>query len=68
MRAQRLVELNVERQCLNVYADPVVQRAYRETGFPHVSGAVYDIKSGLLKQVHVDLPEPLKAIYDIKIS
>lgn len=54
LRYQRLVELNVQEQCLNLYRNPVVQRQQAQTNLPRVHGFVYDIANGILKKLKVD--------------
>lgn len=64
-RYNRLVELNVEEQCINVIKMAAVQRAYLETGFPLVHGWVFDIHSGNLVDLKINFTEKLKAIREI---
>lgn len=64
-RLDKLIELNVQQQCLNIYAHPVVQETFKKTGKPNIHGVVYEIKSGTLKPVRVELTPELKAIYDL---
>lgn len=54
-RAARLVELNVMEQVYNVCKTFTVQKAWREHGRPFVHGWVYDLKSGLLKDLGVNV-------------
>jgi carbonic anhydrase len=55
LRLNRLTELNVAEQCINLFKTGVVQQARLRSGFPKIHGLVYDIKDGLLKQIDVDL-------------
>ena len=57
-RYDRLVELNVMEQCYNVIKTSWIQKAYASTGYPQVHGWVYDLKTGLLK----DLEVPFEAL------
>ena len=50
----RLVELNVQEQCMNLLNIPSVQTAYKENKIS-VSGLVFDIHEGHLKDLKVDL-------------
>eukprot|EP00640_Fibrocapsa_japonica_P003160 CAMPEP_0113937752 /NCGR_PEP_ID=MMETSP1339-20121228/4302_1 /TAXON_ID=94617 /ORGANISM="Fibrocapsa japonica" /LENGTH=331 /DNA_ID=CAMNT_0000940635 /DNA_START=92 /DNA_END=1087 /DNA_ORIENTATION=+ /assembly_acc=CAM_ASM_000762 len=50
---KRLVELNVQEQCMNLYFNPIVQKSQIQTGFPRVHGFVYDLKTGNLKNLQV---------------
>jgi carbonic anhydrase len=61
----RLVELNVEEQCVNVIKMAVVQRSYLANGFPTVHGWVFDVHSGRLLDLNIDFPEKLKDIQEI---
>lgn len=65
----RLVELNVQEQCINVIKTAFVQKAYNKTGFPTVHGWVYDLHNGILKDLDIDFPAVLKdiqSIYDLR--
>ena len=45
-RYRRLIERNVEEQCINVIKTAVVQKTYLAERYPKVHGWVYDIKTG----------------------
>lgn len=64
MRYKRLVELNVQEQCINVIKTSVVQRAYRDRNIT-VHGWVFDIHSGKLIDLAIDFPETLHGIMEI---
>lgn len=64
-RYNRLVELNVEEQCVNVIKTAVVQNAYLTTGYPLVHGWVFDIKTGKLIDLNIDFEKKLKGIQEI---
>lgn len=67
-RFDRLVELNVREQCLNVAKIDHVQRAYLRTGFPKIHGWVFDVRTGLLKDLQLDIPDlirDIRKIYDL---
>ena len=64
-RYRRLVELNVEEQCINVIKLASVQQTYIENGFPVVHGWVFDIKTGFLKDLNLDFGKILKDIQEI---
>ncbi len=69
-RYKRLVELNVEEQCINVIKTAVVQKAYVKSGFPIVHGWVFDIGSGKLIDLEIDFAHKLKdiqAIYNLGV-
>jgi len=61
----RLVELNVKEQCINVIKTAVVQKHYVTTGFPIVHGWVMDIRSGKLIDLHIDFEKELRGIQEI---
>ncbi len=60
----RLVELNVEEQCINVIKTAAVQRAYKERGIS-VQGWVFDIRTGKLIDLKIDFPKILNKIMEI---
>lgn len=64
-RYDRLVELNVEEQCFNIIKTAVVQKAYIENKSPIVHGWVFDIKTGMLKDLKVDFEGMLKKIQEV---
>lgn len=64
-RINRLVELNVQEQCINVIKTSFVQQGYFTTGYPIVHGLVFDLKNGLLKDLNIDFVEVLKNIQEI---
>lgn len=66
----RLIELNVLEQCINVMKTAVVQEHYETTGFPIVHGWVFDINSGQLIDLNFNFHDTLKKIeqvYDLGI-
>lgn len=64
-RYDRLVELNVQEQCVNVIKYAVVQQRYVKEGFPIVHGWVFDVRTGRLKDLDIDFPRILKGIQEI---
>lgn len=65
---KRLVELNVQEQCINVIKTAEVQRAFRERNLK-VYGWIFDIHSGKLIDLDINFTEILKDITQIyKIS
>lgn len=64
-RYDRLVELNVQEQCINIIKTAAVQQRYLEEGFPIVHGWVFDMRTGLLKDLHIDFEHILKDIMKI---
>ncbi|MCC7029475.1 MAG: carbonic anhydrase [Chitinophagaceae bacterium] len=63
-RFDRLVELNVQEQCINVIKTAVIQEAYRERGLT-VSGWVFDIRTGKLIDLKIDFTKILADIMEI---
>jgi carbonic anhydrase len=64
-RYDRLVELNVREQVVNIIKTAAVQQSYIENGYPVVHGWVFDIEKGLLKDLQIDFVEVLKGIQQI---
>lgn len=64
-RYNRLVELNVQEQCINVIKTAVVQKAYGKQGYPTVHGWVYDLKNGYLVDLDIDFDKILSDIQKI---
>jgi carbonic anhydrase len=64
-RYKKLVELNVEEQCLNIIKMAVLQKQYLENGFPTVHGWVFDIQTGELIDLRIDFIKKLKGIQEI---
>lgn len=63
-RYDRLIELNVQEQCINVIKTSVVQQAYKERGL-QVHGWVFDVRTGELKDLKIDFPKILANIMEI---
>jgi carbonic anhydrase len=64
-RYDRLVELNVQEQCVNVIKTAVVQQRYVAEGYPSVHGWVFDMRTGLLKDLNIDFRKVLTEIQEI---
>lgn len=60
----RLVELNVQEQCVNVIKTAVVQKAHKERGLT-VQGWVFDVRTGKLIDLKIDFPKILNHIMKI---
>jgi carbonic anhydrase len=68
-RFDRLVELNVLEQCLNVIKLDHVQRAWYKTGYPKLHGWVFDVRTGRLIDQELKMAEQfasIRRIYDLK--
>jgi carbonic anhydrase len=63
-RYNRLVELNVQEQCINLIKTAAVQGAYKERGLK-VHGWVFDIQTGKLIDLKIDFEKELKGIMEI---
>lgn len=63
-RYDRLVELNVQEQCVNLIKTAAVQKAYRDRGLT-VHGWVFDVHSGKLIDLKIDFENILKNIMEI---
>ncbi len=60
----RLVELNVQEQCVNLIKTAVVQKAYRQRDLT-VHGWVFDVHTGKLIDLNIDFEGILKEIMEI---
>ncbi|PNQ74905.1 carbonic anhydrase [Hanstruepera neustonica] len=63
-RYDRLVELNVKEQCVNLIKTAAVQKAYRDRGLK-VHGWVFDVHTGKLIDLKIDFEGYLKDIMEI---
>jgi carbonic anhydrase len=64
-RYNRLVELNVQEQCINIAKMGVVQKAYLRNNYPIIHGWVFDVSTGSLIDLKIDFPKILSAIQEI---
>lgn len=60
----RLVELNVQEQCVNLIKTAAVQKAFRDRGLK-VHGWVFDVHTGKLIDLKIDFDNILKNIMEI---
>ncbi len=70
-RFDRLVELNVQEQCINVIKAAIVQKRYVKEGYPIVHGWVFNMRTGELIDLKIDFEEILhniQKIYDLTDS
>lgn len=63
-RYKRLVELNVQEQCVNLLKTIDVQQAFRERGLT-IHGWVFDVRTGKLIDLKIDFAKILKGLSDI---
>jgi carbonic anhydrase len=61
-KANKLIELNVQEQVMNLAKTSIVQKAWKDRQAPHLHGWVYDLHDGIIKPVfemeagtHIDL-------------
>ncbi|MFI3269510.1 MAG: carbonic anhydrase [Rikenellaceae bacterium] len=64
-RYDRLVELNVREQCLNVMKIDHVQRSWVSNQYPEVHGWIFDIRTGFLKDLNLNTRELFNEVEDI---
>jgi carbonic anhydrase len=64
-RYDRLVELNVQEQCINVIKLACVQQSYAKNKFPIVHGWVFDMRNGGIKDLKLDFDTILHGIQEI---
>jgi len=64
LKYKRLVELNVQEQCVNIIKTSDVQKAYQDRDFT-VHGWVFDIHTGKLIDLKIDFDSILKEIMEI---
>lgn len=70
-RYNRLVELNVEEQCINVIKTAAVQLNFYKQGYPEVHGWVFDMATGQIIDLNINFEQKLndiKAIYNLTDS
>ncbi len=64
-RYDRLVELNVQEQCINVTKLASVQKGFIANGYPTVHGWVFDLRTGKIIDLKLDFQKILKGIQEI---
>ncbi|MBX3271960.1 MAG: carbonic anhydrase [Sandaracinaceae bacterium] len=64
-RYKRLIELNVQEQCIHVIKTASVQRSYLRRKLPIVHGWVFDLHDGLLKDLEIPFDKILDDIREI---
>jgi carbonic anhydrase len=65
LRFDKLVELNVIEQCINVIKTSYLQKSYIKNKYPEVHGWVYDMKSGYLKDLNIDFLKILSKVREL---
>lgn len=61
----RLVELNVKEQCMNIIKIDHVQKSWYKTGFPKIHGWVFDVRTGDLIDLGLNMEKEFAVIRDI---
>ena len=64
-RYERLIELNVEEQMINVLKTAAVQQSINQNGYPEVHGWIFDIHTGELIDLNIDFRDKLNYIKEI---
>jgi carbonic anhydrase len=70
-RQDRLEELNVREECINVRKINHVQRSFYATGLPNVHGWVFDLRTGRLIDQMLNMKEEsseIRGTDDLKVS
>ncbi|MCP3143479.1 carbonic anhydrase [Pyxidicoccus xibeiensis] len=64
-RYDRLVELNVIEQSINIIKTAAVQKSYLKRGYPIVHSWVFDMNTGTLKDLKLDFKKTLETIQEV---
>ena len=64
-KMDRLAELNVEEQCMNVIKNASIQEAYIRNKRPEVHGWIYDMRNGILKDLNINFEGMLEKVQEI---
>lgn len=63
-RVNKLVELSVVEQVKNLSHTSIIQKAWKDRKAPHIHGWVYDLETGILKELLTIKPEsPMDTAY-----
>ncbi len=64
-RTDRLCELNVQEQVMNLAKTSIVQKAWKERNFPDIHGWVYGLANGILKPIYtIDAGTHIDDLYE----
>lgn len=69
-RFDRLVELNVIEQCIDIVKIDHVQRSWYQIGYPMIHAWVFDIRTGKIIDLKLNIEvlfSELRSIYDLKL-
>jgi carbonic anhydrase len=50
-RVDKLIELNVTEQVMNLAKTSIVQKSWKDNNYPHLHGWVYSIENGIIKPI-----------------
>jgi len=50
-QVNRLIELNIQEQVMNLAKTSIIQKAWKENNAPHLHGWVYGLEDGLIKPI-----------------
>lgn len=50
-KLNKLIELNVQEQVMNLAKTSIIQKAWKERQFPHLHGWVYDLHDGITRPI-----------------
>jgi carbonic anhydrase len=64
-RSRRIVEINIQEQCFNIFKINMVQCHQAKYGYPRIHGLVYDINTGALKELELDYLKHLGGFHGI---
>lgn len=62
---RRLVELNTIEQCQNIIKLARIQKSYLKHQYPKVHAWVFDMETGLIKDLELDFEKTLKEVQEI---
>jgi carbonic anhydrase len=65
LRFNRLVELNVREQCINILKTDHVQKSWHKYGYPQVHGWVFDIHTGKIIDLKLSIKKEFAQILNI---
>ncbi len=65
LRLNKMIELNVHEQVMNLAKTSIIQKAWKHTQLPHLHGWVYDIKDGITKPIfEMEAGTSIDSIYE----
>ncbi|MBM3412589.1 MAG: carbonic anhydrase [Bacteroidetes bacterium] len=63
-RLNRMVELNVQEQVMNLAKTSIIQKAWKQSHYPHLHGWVYGLDNGLISPVfEMSADTPIDPLY-----